>query len=232
MKTIYEIKQDDLKCDVLEMRKGIYAVVIKDCYDRAMLFCRYQEFYESPYENINGKPFDIMSYMRTYKTKRDDKVFTYPNDWSGYNIPSHVLKSCLNNVFITHQRECGVNMYDYYMKDIVESINNHLGSDSIPFYILGVDTVDSHIMEHEIAHGLFYTDEKYKNNAIDNYNKLPENIKNGMRDILIQMGYCDDVIIDEIQAYMSTGLRDNMSNIENIESNISVFEKLFENYKI
>ncbi len=230
MNLISEIKNDVLQCGVYHVKKGIYAVLVHDKYDRAMLFCRYQEFYESPFENIKGQPFDLMSYMRTYKNHKNSNVFTYPKDWMGYNIPSHSLKECLSNVFVKHTKECGINVYDYCMKDIVDSITQHLGSEK-PFYILGVDNLESDVMEHEVAHGLFYTDNEYKEKTIAAYNKLPHNVKEEMKNILLDMGYCEEVIIDETQAYLSCGLRDEMSLIENVGENEIEFKNLFENYK-
>jgi len=70
------------------VKKSIYAVKIDDQYQRAMLFLRYQEFYESPYKRFQGKNFDIFEFMDYYRKKRDADAFTYPKDWSGYNIPS------------------------------------------------------------------------------------------------------------------------------------------------
>ena len=52
---------------VKEVKPFIYCVEVDDDYDRAMLFCRYQEFYESPYKKFRGKPFGWMEYMRFYK---------------------------------------------------------------------------------------------------------------------------------------------------------------------
>jgi hypothetical protein len=226
---IIEIKNALLECKVIEIRKNIYAVIIENDYDRAMLFCRYQEFYESPFINIKDQPFDLMLYMKTYKNNNGANIFTYPEYWMGYNIPSHSLKKCLSNVFINKNEGCGVNTYDYIMNEITEAIYKHLGSEEIPFYILGVDKIESDVMQHEIAHGLFYTDSEYKQRTIEAYNNLPNIIKESMSNILLEMGYCDEVIIDEIQAYMSTGLCDSMSLIEGIDSEKTNFEQIYKN---
>ncbi len=231
MNIISEIKNDLLECKIIEVKKSIYAILIDDDYDRAMLFCRYQEFYESPFKDIKGKSFDLMSYMKIYKNHKKTNVFTYPDDWMGYNIPSFSLKACMENVFETQQKICGINSYDHIMKDIVEIIHNHLNSSEAPFYLLGVNDLDSSIMEHEIAHGIFYTNKEYQEKTIEIYNNLPNIIKDEMRSILLKIGYCDDVIIDEIQAYMSCELTDKMSLIDNIEENREGFKTLFNLYK-
>lgn len=38
----------DIKYKIKEVKPNVFAVVVKDKYDRAMLFCRAQEYYESP----------------------------------------------------------------------------------------------------------------------------------------------------------------------------------------
>jgi hypothetical protein len=38
-----------------EVRPNVFAVIVKDHYHRAMLFCRVQEFYESPNHNLEER---------------------------------------------------------------------------------------------------------------------------------------------------------------------------------
>ena len=79
-----------VKGKVKEIRPSVYCVIVDDNYDRAMLFCRYQEFYESPYKKFRNKYFSWMEYMRHYKDHWKKDTFTYPIDWSGYNIQSNI----------------------------------------------------------------------------------------------------------------------------------------------
>ncbi len=58
-----KIKSDYVNGVVKEIRPQIFAVVIKDSYQRTMLFCRYQEFYESPYKEIRNKFFSWEKFM-------------------------------------------------------------------------------------------------------------------------------------------------------------------------
>ena len=190
---------------VKEVKPKIYCVTVDDDYDRAMLFCRYQEFYESPYKKFRGKPFTWMQYMRHYKSVWKKRVFTYPEDWSGYNIPSNVMQKA-NHIF------CGETEYDDIMNDIYfycaidsQNKNNNTRCD---WYLIGASSKDLKTMDHEIAHGLYFTNKDYRKNA----NKLISEIKpkdyEKSKKILIKMGYVGDkkIIDDEIQAFMSTGL--------------------------
>ena len=84
-----KIKHPLVKGKVKEIKPFIYCVEIDDDYDRAMLFCRYQEFYESPYKKFRGKPFTWMEYMRHYKLAWKKRTFTYP--MIGLDITSQVM---------------------------------------------------------------------------------------------------------------------------------------------
>ena len=69
-----------------EVRPNVFAVIVKDHYHRAMLFCRVQEYYESPNPDFRGKNFSIWDYIEWYSREHND-VFTYTFDWGGFKIP-------------------------------------------------------------------------------------------------------------------------------------------------
>ena len=81
-------------------------------------------------------------------------------------------------------------------------------------------------MDHEIAHGLYFTNKDYKKKV----NKLIDDIKpthyDKLKKKLIKMGYVNDkkIIDDEIQAFMSTGLYNGLNTKE-----LKVYEKEFKN---
>jgi len=215
------IKHPLIKGKVKEIKPFIYCVEIDDDYDRAMLFCRYQEFYESPYKKFRGKPFTWMEYMRHYKLAWKKRTFTYPDDWSGYNIPSNVMERA-NNVFYKDTE------YDQIMNDIyfhcdIDSQNKN-NNTRCNWYLIGASSKDKGTTNHEIAHGLYFTNKEYKNNVT----KLIKNIKSThyekLKKKLIKMGYVDDkkIIDDEIHAFMSTGLYNGLNTKE-----LKVYEKEF-----
>ena len=213
------------------VKKSIYAVKIDDQYQRAMLFLRYQEFYESPYKRFQGKNFDIFEFMDYYRKKRDADTFTYPKDWSGYNIPSDSFKKCIKGVF-----DLKVNQtpYDQIMMDIVHLIYEDLKSftpypKEEKFYIIGTDNIKSDIMAHEIAHALFFLDRDYRKEMTGLVKDLPMRKFNGMQNILLRLGYRKEVIADEIQAFMSTGLWDEMERLKLKEDTLR-FGEVFKRY--
>lgn len=218
-----KIKNDFVVGEVKQIRPQIFAASIKDNYQRTMLFCRYQEFYESPYEEIRGKFFTWEKYMSVYRNRWKKNLFTYPEDWSGFNIPSNIVEKAMN----TFSKDKGP--YDEIMSDIWYHCENYplrYNKPRTKWYLIGADSFKSSTMNHEIAHGLYYTSKQYKINC-DN---LISNIKpahyDKLRKKIIKMGYIDDkkIIDDEIQAFMSTGLYNGLDTIE-----LSRYEKDFIN---
>jgi hypothetical protein len=211
---------------VKEIKPSIYCVQVDDNYDRAMLFCRYQEFYESPHKKFRGKYFTWMEYMRFYKDKWKKDTFTYPIDWSGYNIPCNIIQKA-NHMF------CGETEYDNIMNDIYFYCSSHImeknGGRQSDWYLIGASGKDLRTLDHEIAHGLYFTNNEYRKLV----NKLIRNIKpthyDKLKNKLIKMGYVNDkkIIYDEIQAFMSTGLYNGLDTKE-----LKQYEKSFiKNFK-
>jgi hypothetical protein len=84
-------------------------------------------------------------------------------------------------------------------------------------------------MNHEIAHGLYFTNKAYKKMVDTLINNIKPTHYNKLKKKLIKMGYVDDkkIIDDEIQAFMSTGLYNGLNTKE-----LKVYEKEFKsNFK-
>jgi hypothetical protein len=225
------IKNPLLKGEVREIAPNIFGVVVKDRYQRGMLFCRYQEFYESPYKEIRGKHFTLEQYMDLYRTKNKKHSFTYPSDWSGYNIPSKTLWKALDVFSKSERRE-----YDEIMSSIIHSCENYPLRFDKPrvkrWYLLGADSFDSSTMDHEISHGLYYTNKEYRKNCDSLISEIKKGDYNKMKKQLIKIGYADDskIIDDEIQAYMSTGLI-SVFDTNSLKKYTKGFEKNFKSYR-
>ena len=187
MKINYKIK---------EIKPDIYAVIIKDKYDRAMTFCRAQEYYESPSSKFRGKEFSIWDYMKWYHG-RNGNGFSYGNDWSGFNIPVKIIKECyekLNKI---------ESPYDKAMDEILSFLS--LKVESKDGYVISCGIAKGDTFNHELCHGFYYTNKDYKK-QMDNLTKgLPKKYYNVFKGNLLQMGYANKVINDEIQAYIQYG---------------------------
>jgi hypothetical protein len=202
------------KYNLHKITDKLYCVEMPCGYDLAMLFLRYQEYYESPNPNVKGKAFDLFEYMRWYATtntrrynKDSYKSFSYPIDFCGFNIPSYAITDTLiNNEYSGH-----LNIYDDLMYEIYYRITQDMGINqhSDPnnkFYLIGTQKMRSSTMKHEIAHGLFYLNDTYREKCLMLINEhLDKDQIKAFKKILKEYHYSADVMLDEIQAYTSTG---------------------------
>ena len=180
-----------------EVRPNVFAVIVKDHYHRAMLFCRVQEYYESPNPEFRGKNFSIWDYIEWYSREHGD-VFTYTFDWGGFNIPLNVAESCYSKLL----KKGEFTPYDLEMNYIVKTIRGMVGNGKA--YIIGAPTTEDETFEHEVCHGLYATNKEYKGlvDEITETIEWQDYLK--FEGNLLDMGYTASVIPDEIQAYLST----------------------------
>lgn len=176
------------------MHPSLWHVTTKRSYDLAMLFLRSQEFYESP--KFKGKHFTILEFMDWYTTTSENDTFSYNQDWQGFNVPSLAIHRALYDA-------PDYNHWDMKMYEIYGTIIRDFCASN--FYLIGSVKGDTVAMDHEIAHGLFYLNQEYKKtmkklvSGIPCRDKLFEALATGM-------GYARDVLHDEAQAYLATGL--------------------------
>ena len=215
--------------EIKEIIPRVYAVKVEDGYQRAMLFLRSQEHYESAFPEIKGHHFDIFSFMEIYRKWKGLEYFSYPDDWTGFNVPSHVVESCTNYV-LDARNGLFPTPYDYIMSDIINSVKGGLKKEK-KYYLIGVDKFDGRTMQHELAHGLYYVNDSYKKSADVLVSNMPSRIVEELSNIILEMGYCEEVIVDEIQAYMSTGLIPVMSKIRGIKKETKSFSDHFKKYQ-
>lgn len=204
-----------MKYSVKEIRPDIFAVIVPDNYDRAMLFCRVQEFYESPSELFRNNTFSIWDYFSWYSKKYGKGCFSYTRDFVGYNFPLIVAKKC-------YQLNAIETPYDKIMVEIIESIYECAKRK----YLIGVDALKNSTFNHELAHGLYYTNIDYKNEV----NKITKSISkfnlSKFKKNLKSIGYCPSVLKDEIQAYMATEIN------KKVTKGILDKKKLHQKYKM
>ena len=188
---------------VKEVRPGIFHFDFKNNYDLCMHFLRYQEYYESPSPKFRGKKFEIFDFMRWYSLKTGRGIFTYPDDWNGFNLPGNIIKDVWD-LSISDK-----NIYDYEMLQAWSKCNAQ--ANGKPFYIIG--TVGKDALDHEIAHGLFYLNSEYQKQMKALVKGLSPEIRKEMNTNLKNLGYTPKVYVDETQAYMSAGLPDSFHDL-------------------
>lgn len=191
---------------IREIIPKVYCLMYDTGYDLCMSFVRIQEFYESPF--YKGKYFTLEDFMDYWSLNFGEGCFDYTASWAGFNFPGKVLENWIS-VFESFE--------NFREKEniLIGKILRKSKFDLKDIYIIGTHKENKmkerkEIVEHELAHAMYYLYPKYKQSC----NKLISTLKStkwGMVKYeqtagrLKDMGYCDDVIDDEIQAYWSTG---------------------------
>lgn len=185
----------------ITLDNGIILFHAETQYELTSTFVRIQEFYESPFPEIRGNYFDLMTFMDRYvennaKTEKGPE-FTYFTDWAGFNVPGHVVKEFFR-IFND------LNHKEQFLKDNLESYL----SNNEKFYIIGTyGNPSSKLLGtvlHECAHAYYYIDAQYKNSTDEIVATLPQNFKQSVYSYLASIGYTESVFDDELQAYVST----------------------------
>lgn len=179
---------------IKEVKPNVFAVIVKDKYDRAMLFCRAQEYYESPSAKFRGKNFSIWDYMKWYH-EQNDWGFSYGADWSGFNIPLKTVRECYNKLTKPETP------YDKVMDEILFKLKNE-SNDS---YLIGAKDIKGETFKHEVCHALYHTNKDYKKQMDNLTNGLPKKYYVTFKNNILKMGYAPKVVDDEIQAYLQYG---------------------------
>jgi hypothetical protein len=208
-----------IKYELKEIEPKVWLVTMDNSYDLAMTFCRVQEFYESAFKEIKGKYFNMTEFQRMYSIKYGDGVFTYPHDWAGFNIPSHIIDKCYNY----HDSFKDINQYD----DVIQEINNIITlEDDLKYYLIGAETKAHATINHEVAHAFYYLYPKYRKAANELTDKISEKSKNKIKNWLTAIGYNDKVFKDELQAYLTADLDKVIECCESSKKETKQIEKI------
>ena len=160
----------------------------------ALAFCRVEEYYEGN-DRVRGKFLKLENFIDVFM--KDDGKIDYFHYWTGFNIPG--------NIFTEWSQK---NMSDrtIWEYELAQEISKKINFTK-PYYIIGGKKGDMEVIDHEIAHALYYMNSEYKD-LMDTANyQFYKNLRgeySKMVKALKKMGYGNNVIKDEIQAYMST----------------------------
>jgi hypothetical protein len=166
-------------------------------YELCRTFLRPQEFYEGEFKEVKGNVFTLEEYMDLYAEKHGN--FTYLSDWGGFNIPSNVYEEFLSR-FVLCQKE----------RRMANLVNSHKPKGR--YYIIGTYGEGS-ALDHELAHAKYYLNDRYRDHVDYLTNNLPYSAFLAIKNYLLDTGYCEDVIYDEIQAYIGTSSKAYLDKI-------------------
>ena len=193
-----------MKIEIKQVMRNIYVLAFESQFDLAMTFVRIQEFYESP--KYKGKYFSLEEFMDWYSCEFGNGAFTYPKDWSGFNLPGKTIKKWVKKFQVEH------NDIREQEHELLNKLESRLKDDGVSLsdaYVIGVhsqknDEELKYVIEHETAHALYCLYPQYKQTCQKLLKNLPRSILNKYRKKLIRVGYAKNVLSDEIQAYFST----------------------------
>jgi hypothetical protein len=169
---------------VINITNKICLVNTTDSVSLGSVFLRFQEYYESP--EWRGKIFTIGQFRAWYSEKYGHN--SYEKDWSGFNIPSYVLKPFIQGLFdpLTPLEQQFLELFRYRTDD---------------FYIIGASSEDTSTLDHEICHGLYYTCEPYRK-AVQSTLKTNSKHLKPVYEFVSGMMYDKSVWDDEVHAYI------------------------------
>lgn len=165
--------------------------------DLALSFCRVEEFYEGN-PKVNGKYLILEEFLDHFMDK-NGKI-NYFEYWNGFNIPGNTFTQWFNKNASDKTK---------WETALAEEVSAKLDM-SKPFYVIGGKKGDMNTIDHEIAHALYYMNGDYKAlmlNLIYDFYKQDRKNYTKMVNKLKKMGYGNNVIKDEVQAYMSTSTK-------------------------
>lgn len=189
---------------------NIYHFIADTQYELTSAFVRIAEFYESPFDEIRGSYFTLDRYMDLY-AEHNDGVFSYFQDWGGFNIPGDSL----------------IQFYDIFKnyaprakeETIFSVFEHHIENRDVDFYVIGSIGQDIDTLRHEYAHAQYYLDDVYRIECNDIYDTIDPATEQLLRESLLDVGYTESKIKDEVQAYLSTSpvidLLDNFKFMKN-----------------
>jgi hypothetical protein len=175
-------------------------------------FIRFQEYYESPNPDFRGKIFTLGVVRQWYSVKYG--ADTYHHDWTGFNFPSRILLPFKQGLFdpLTSEEIELLNLFKYRHDN---------------FYIMGAQ--NSATLRHELSHALYDSNEKYRN-EIDSYIKKNKRGLAKTRQYILDKGYAEEVLNDEIQAYITDN--DDQTIIINTDPHIILdINKIYKKYR-
>jgi len=158
----------------------------------ARAFMRVQEFYESPL-GFRGKHFTHREFEEAYMASRNADEFTYYQDWAGFNVPGNVVDKFAKKFKLDHLENA-----------LIKAIQLNRPKRG-RYYVIGTVAQNAgDVLDHELSHAFWYLHIPYRRAMQRLADKLPKSYIKKMRRFLLEIGYHENVLEDEIVAYTAT----------------------------
>jgi len=195
--------------------------------DLTLTFFRVQEYYESANAKLYQKAFTLETFIE--EQMKSDGSLDYFNYWTGFNVPGYIIEEWSKKIDA-----------EYYDREyqLINLVKDRLDLEQ-KYYVIGTLMDDANTIDHEIAHALYYMNIEYKNemaelikefqtNHIEDYDRMCSILTNVRQ-------YGNNVLFDEIQAYMATEskkelIKDFGINYSDCRKIIKKFQKVLQKY--
>lgn len=221
----------------LKVADYIWSITADSQDEIAKAFVRFQEYYENPALRGN-KSISVHAVESWWKATRSGSHAkdSYYEAWCGFNIPGRIiLETMTSSTFRPMWSLKDIWQRRFWKEeDSLLDIIADLSPEEIgASYFIGTSGTSDDVLDHEIAHGFFSTNNTYKSSQLRNIARLPKDLYKQLRDDLIAMGYHPFVIHDEIQAYLSTYATSlgEVFGCDIYDEYTDAFEKTFESYR-
>ena len=166
--------------------------------EMTLSLCRAQEHYEAADSRLRGKYFTWETFLDSFAA--DDGKIDYFSFWSGFNFPGIAFHSFLELFHHDLSRR---------EKAVADAVAGVVDTRK-PFYVIGTLEGATDTIRHEILHALYHVDEGYRREAVGLVLDMDHGVRRKVRDGLESLGYGENVIDDETQAYLGSGGEDEL----------------------
>lgn len=195
----------------IEYVPNVYIVYSDSSEEIGRAFIRFSEYYES-IKFRGNKHITVKMIEDWWRTTEAGKESSYYDYWEGYNIFGNILLEFWNTESL-HP----ITKYEQEVFELFADVNDKSMRTA---NIIAFPTTNNVVIDHEVAHVWFDIDPAYKSSQLYNISRLDKKIYEGLKKSLNEMGYNSTVVLDEIQAYMSTyvdTLNDSFPELEHLD---------------
>jgi hypothetical protein len=187
---------------VNKLGSNILLFTTKSQKELAITFFRMQEHYESQNKKLFRKPFDVFTFLDEMMDKKGHiNYFSY---WAGFNFPDTNFEDWRN----------AIDQVTPYEQEFIKNVDDLIDV-THPYYLIGALKGDKETINHEISHALYYLNPAYREEAeiliYEMINLFPDEYKK-IKKHLMKMGYNENVVWDEIQAYFGAEKLDYLAD--------------------
>lgn len=190
---------------VKKLSDSIYHFIFDEQTNLTRAFIRFSEITEC--DEFYHKPFTVEQYAELYTREnwgRTPGVFDYYTVVLGFNIPGEVFcPELLSMLGRLHWREKEV--VSHLVGAVAEMLDGHR------FFVIGTYEAgeDNFVIDHEIAHALWYIDPEYRAAQLEIVHSMPN--PEPLNAWLLGRGYSTRVLEDERHAFLTVAPEELLS---------------------